>query len=192
VYLDLFSKPYEGCTFDNLPPSQAVPNTFGSKLPKKLQYLSLSGGRDLKSLLSKVDKQVKGSKGGDRTLVMIDNLNAVMLGASPIEWLEAIGDVASWAETTPGVSVCLGVNRDLIDDEAIEVYREAKNAAFDHIFELQRNLSGYTKDVHGQLNIIKAGAASLESLMSSHSLIVKNVKFRLTENKVELFEHFVI
>ena len=192
VYLDLFSKPYEGCTFDNLPPSQAVPNTFGSKLPKKLQYLSLSGGRDLKSLLSKVDKQVKGSKGGDRTLVMIDNLNAVMLGASPIEWLEAIGDVASWAETTPCVSVCLGVNRDLIDDEAIEVYREAKNAAFDHIFELQRNLSGYTKDVHGQLNIIKAGAASLESLMSSHSLTVKNVKFRLTENKVELFEHFVI
>ena len=139
-----------------------------------------------------MDKQVKGSKGGDRTLVMIDNLNAVMLGASPIEWLEAIGDVASWAETTPGVSVCLGVNRDLIDDEAIEVYREAKNAAFDHIFELQRNLSGYTKDVHGQLNIIKAGAASLESLMSSHAQTVKNVKFRLTENKVELFEHFVI
>ena len=88
--------------------------------------------------------------------------------------------------------MCLGVNRDLIDDEAIEVYREAKNAAFDHIFELQRNLSGYTKDVHGQLNIIKASTASLESLMSSHSQTVKNVKFRLTENKVELFEHFVI
>lgn len=195
MYIDLFSKPYEGCTFDNLPPSQAVPNTFGSKLPKKLQYLSLSGGnpgKDLKSLLSKVDKQVKGVKGGDRTLVMIDNLNAVMLGASPIIWLEVIGDWASWAETTPGVSVCLGVNRDLIDDEAIEVYREAKNAVFDHIFELQRNLSGYTKDVHGQLNIIKAGTASLESLMSSHSQTVKNVKFRLTENKVELFEHFVI
>jgi type IV secretory pathway TrbD component len=93
-------------------------------------------GKDLKVLLSKVDKQVKALKGGDRTLVMIDNLNAVMLGASPIEWLEVIGDWASWAEGTPGVSVCLAVNRDLINDEAIEVYREAKNAAFDHIFEL--------------------------------------------------------
>jgi hypothetical protein len=116
-----------------------VPNTFGSKLPKKLQYHSLSGGdagKDLRALLSKVDKQVKGLKGGDRTLVMIDNLNAVMLGASPIELLEVIGDWASWAEAIPGVSVCLGVNRDLIDDEAIEIYREAKNAAFDHIFEL--------------------------------------------------------
>ena len=116
-----------------------MPNTFGTKLPKKLQYHSLSGvnvGKDLKSLLSKVDKQVKSLKGGDRTLVMIDNLNAVMLGASPIEWLEVIGDWATWAETTAGVSVCLGVNRDLVDEEAIEVYREAKNAAFDHIFEL--------------------------------------------------------
>lgn len=55
------------------------------------------------------------------------------------------------------------------------------------VFELNRNLSGYTKDVHGQLNIISNKSHDLMS-----SATVKNVKFRLTENKVELFEHFVI
>jgi len=151
VYIDLFSRPYDGVTFDNLPPSQAVPNTFGSKLPKKLQYHSLSGvnlGKDLKILLTKVDKALKTFKGGDRTLVMIDNLNSLMLGAGPLEWLEVMGDWTAWAES-PGISVCLGVNRDLVDEDVIETYREIKNASFDHIFELQRNLSGYTKDVHG-------------------------------------------
>ena len=150
VYIDMFSKAYETCTFDNLPPSQAVPNTFGMKLPKKLQYHSLSGkGSDIRAILAKVDKALKSMKtGGDRTLVMIDNLNMLMLGAGPLEWLEVIGDWCSWADT-PGVSVCIGVNRDLLDPEVIDIYREAKNASFDHILELQRNLSGYTKDVHG-------------------------------------------
>jgi hypothetical protein len=101
------------------------------KLPKKLQYHSLSGrdvGKDLKSILSKVDKSLKSLKeGGDRTLVMVDNLNVLMLGAGPLEWLEVIGDWCSWADTQ-GVSVSLGVNRDLLDDEMIEVYRVAKNS----------------------------------------------------------------
>lgn len=91
---------------------------------------------------------MKAFKGGDRTLVMIDNLNTVMLGAGLLEWLEVMGDWTAWAENQ-GVSVCLGVNRDLIEEEVIETYREIKNASFDQIFELQRNLSGYTKDVHG-------------------------------------------
>ena len=103
VYIDMFSKPYETCTFDNLPPSQAVPNTFGMKNPKKLQYHSLSGkdvGKDLKAILSKVDKSLKGFKDrGDRTLIMLDNLNMLMLGAGPLEWLEVIGDWCSWADT---------------------------------------------------------------------------------------------
>ena len=38
IYMDLFSKPYDTNTFDNLPPSQAVPATYSTKLPKKLQF----------------------------------------------------------------------------------------------------------------------------------------------------------
>ena len=107
----------------------------------------------MKSIFSKLDKSLKTLK-SDRTLVLFDNLNTLMLGASQIEWLEVINDFGSWGEL-PGVSVCIGVNRDLIDEDVIETYREAKNSSFDYIFELQRNLSGYTKDVHGQLNIIR-------------------------------------
>jgi hypothetical protein len=89
------------------------------------------------------------------------------------------------------VSLALGINRDLFSssdketEEIIEFYRDMKaSGTFDMIFELTRNLSGYTKDVHGQLNIISGG--------DSKQKAVKNVKFRLTENKVEVFEHFVI
>ena len=51
----------------------------------------------------------------------------------------------------------VGINRDLFDDEGddmISFYREYKNQVFDYAFELNRNLAGYSRDVHGQLNII--------------------------------------
>ena len=53
------------------------------------------------------------------------------------------------------MSIALGLNRDLFEDDmSLEFYREAKNSLFDRVFELNRNLSGYSRDVHGQLNII--------------------------------------
>jgi hypothetical protein len=91
----------------------------------------------------------------------------------------------------PGVSLALGINRDLFSGETlVDYYREAKMSSFDLIFETNRNISGYTKDVHGQLNIIINKGSSEEAMMRQAS--VKNVKFRLAENKVEIFEHFVI
>ena len=54
------------------------------------------------------------------------------------------------------------------------------------VMEVSRNVSGYTRDVHGQLNII----TNKKDILSLPS--IKNVKFRLSENKVEVFEHFVI
>jgi hypothetical protein len=42
AYIDLFSKPYDYNAFDNLPLSQAVPNTYSTKLPKKLHFHSMT------------------------------------------------------------------------------------------------------------------------------------------------------
>ena len=56
-----------------------------------------------------------------------------------------------------GVSVAVGINRDLIEADSLSAafYRETKNSeAFNLIFECSRNLAGYSKDVHGQLNVI--------------------------------------
>ena len=80
----------------------------------------------------------------------------------------------------------MGTNRDLFTDPLIlDCYRSLVKTEFDLTLEVTRNISGYTKDVHGQINIIRRSA-------TADALSVKNVKYRLTENKVEIFEHFVI
>ena len=128
-----------------------------------------------------------------KSLILIDNMNQLMIGAEPVEWLEAINDWVAFGEEGEGVTIGVGVNRDLIEEEAIQVYRESKGSStFDHIYELQRNSSGYTKDVHGQLNIIRLLNDSLDAILSGKTQSIKNIKFRLTENKVEVFDQFVI
>jgi hypothetical protein len=64
-------------------------------------------------------------------------------------------------------------------------YRDYKNTVYDQVYELNRNLAGYSRDVHGQLNIIT-------NRPETGIQTVKNVKFRLSENKIDLFEHFTI
>lgn len=176
VFFDLFSRPFDCNTFDNLPPSQAVPNTCPAKVPKKLQSLSIT--EDAGHLFAKIHKSLR-TLSGKQTLVLFDNVNMLLTGGdSPLDLIESLNEATSLAFSFPATSVALGVNRDLIFDGE-DFYRELKRSEFDHVYEVARNVSGYTKDVHGQLNIIRQGT-------------VKNVKFRLTENKVEVFEHFVI
>jgi len=106
-----------------------------------------------------------------------------------------MNELISMPDRYQGLSVALGINRDLLtlDDDTLDsitldFYRELKKSVFDIVFEVNRNLSGYTKDVHGQLNVIR----NKNEVFALSEQSVKNVKFRLTENKVEIFEHFVI
>ena len=165
VYIDMFSKPYTDNTFDNLPPSQAVPNTYSTRLPKKLQFFSMSVtdsddmlSTNCKSLFLMIETALKTIQGGN-TLIYIDNLNMILdgcAGTSALEFIEVLNDLKELADRASGVTMAFGVNRDLILDElTLKFYREMKNSDFNMVFELNRNLSGYTKDVHGQLNIIK-------------------------------------
>ena len=100
--------------------------------------------------------------------------------STALDYLELFNELLSLSNQYPCLSLAIGTNRDLFPESGsvIEFYRSLKSE-FDLIVEVTRNISGYTKDVHGQLNIIRRSN-------------VKNVKFRLTENKVEVFEHFVI
>jgi hypothetical protein len=92
-------------------------------------------------------------------LILIDNLNILVNGCytsiPALEFVEILNELLGISERDPCVTLAIGVNRDLIDEEMTrEFYREYKNSVFDFVFEVNRNISGYTKDVHGQLNII--------------------------------------
>lgn len=122
---------------------------------------------NLTSLMTKLNKSLKTLiDPSKKTLVLVDNVNIIMngsySGSRTLDFIEFMNEVLGLANH-PLVTVALGVNRDLLcldesDDEekiVVEFYRELKNsAAITHIFEVVRNVSGYTKDVHGQLNII--------------------------------------
>ncbi|CDW83780.1 elongator protein 6 [Stylonychia lemnae] len=199
VYLDQFGKPFDYNVFDNLPLSQAIPNTHTSKLPKKVQFQQFTLvdsdqmlDKNFKSLFTKIEKSLKQMQNdGKQVLVLVDNINIMINGCytkSELDFIEIMNEFTAIADRDARMSVAIGVNRDLFDCEStmdLDFYREIKNSVFDSVYELNRNLSGYSRDVHGQLNIIR----------NKHNIgeqSVKNVKFRLTENKVELFEHFTI
>lgn len=134
-------------------------------------------------------KQMKNDS--KQVLVLVDNINIMVNGCytrSELDFIEIVNEFIALSDKDPKTSIALGLNRDLFDGENsmdIQYYRDIKNSVFDQIYELNRNQSGYSRDVHGQLNIITNKVATGEQM-------IKNVKFRLTENKIELFEHFNI
>ena len=101
----------------------------------------------------------RGSSPG-KCLVLFDSLNILLnscMTARPhLDLTEAITDLMTMASAYKHVSLAVCTNRDLFPDQLTESwYREAKNSEFDLVFEVQRNMAGYSaKDVHGQLNVI--------------------------------------
>ena len=107
-----------------------------------------------------------------------------------MDLVESFNELLALAQNDRNISVAIGVNRDLFYGPELPFYRELKSSSqFNAIFELQMNLAGYSKDVHGQLNVITH--LKTQAVLGAPHESVKNVKFRLTENKVELFDHYV-
>jgi len=139
-----------------LPPSQAIPNTFSTKLPKKLLYHTFpseqaSPTAALRQVLNKIDKALKTFQAGE-TLLIFDNLNIIMTSfdSTALDYLEIFNELLSLTNQYPSLSLAIGTNRDLFPEggSVIEFYRSLKTE-FDLIVEVSRNISGYTKDVHG-------------------------------------------
>jgi len=90
--------------------------------------------------------------------VIFDSYNALANGCySETPDLDLVEFFNSVLELTSqfNSSLALSVNRDLFFSETEGAfYRELKQDYFTHIFELNRNLAGYSRDVHGQLNVI--------------------------------------
>ena len=64
--MDMFSAPFEYNSFDNLPLSLSVPNTFQANMPAKVKKTSFSyqendkmAHTNFKTLFAKIEKQVK-------------------------------------------------------------------------------------------------------------------------------------
>ena len=85
--MDAFGSPFDYNSFDNLPLSLAVPNTFSTNVPAKVKPTSFSliqtdlmGHENLRTLAAKLEKQVglwrRGGSSQD-VLVMINNFNVL-------------------------------------------------------------------------------------------------------------------
>ena len=83
----------------------------------------------------------RGNQQGGPTLVIIENLTSLMLGQEsdlPIE-LELTETLNSLLEIQ-GVSMCLGITRDLLQDLEIKsAYREFKENRFDLVLQVDKN-----------------------------------------------------
>lgn len=91
--------------------------------------------------------------------MLIDNWNVLANScdsdAPEMDLVESFNELLALAQNDKNVSVAIGVNRDLFFGPELPFYRELKSSPqFNTIFELQMNLAGYSKDVHGQLNVI--------------------------------------
>jgi len=157
LYIDLYSRPFDYNAFDNLPLSQAIPNTFSGKLPKKLVTHSFTLvdsdqmlSSNFKALFTKLDKALKSLEAKERVLVMVDNINIIINGCysgNELDFVEIMNDLTNL--TDKEVSVAVGINRDLVTEEQWPFYRDMKHSSFQTVFEVNRNLSGYSRDVHG-------------------------------------------
>ena len=110
---------------------------------------------NLKSLFSRLDKSLKQVQ-EDSAAVIVDSWNTLVnscdTDAPELDFLESFNDLLAMGEGK--VSVVVGFNRDLFEGPELPYYREAKNQSFSIVFEMQRNLAGFSKDVHGQMNVI--------------------------------------
>jgi hypothetical protein len=97
-----------------------------------------------------------------------------------LEFLESLNTLLALREQE-NVSLCLTMNREcFFSEQLLSLYRDSKlSGTFGCIFETVRNQAGYSKDVHGQLNLTQGNSC-------------QSVRYRLQENRVDLFQHFNI
>ena len=81
VYVDCFSQPFSINSFQNLPISTKVPNTYSLQEPKKLVKVSNDGQNHLNQLLVTIAQQVEKLKmDNSRTVIIIDDISSLMQG----------------------------------------------------------------------------------------------------------------
>lgn len=169
--MDVFSSPFDYNSFDNLPLSLSIPNTFSTSVPQKVKATSFSliesdlmAHENLKGLAAKVDKQVQMLRRGTSTtnvLVLVDNFNILANSCDSerpeLDVSEFLNHICATSEDDSHVSIAIGANRDLVEADSLTeaFYRELKHSGlFNLVFECSRNLAGHSRDVHGQLNVI--------------------------------------
>jgi len=110
------------------------------------------------NLLARIEKALKLC-GSEQVFVMLDNWNILANSCDSstpeLDLLEVFNTLISMAQVSSELSFAIGINRDLFEGPEVPFYREIKqNPELNVVFELNRNAAGYSKDVHGQLNVI--------------------------------------
>ena len=130
----------------------------------------------------------------------MDNLSGLMQGwdslTPDIDLQEILNQLCHFSQI-PNCSIAISINRDLIFGNQKTIYREFKNNEFNLVFEVNRNEAGYNyKDVHGQLLVISNRLDSMrriDLLENCEELQkVKQIRFKLCENRIDVFESYTI
>jgi hypothetical protein len=147
----LFNAPFEGQTYDNLPLSMATPSTYCDKIPAKLLSHNLGTTpsdnmchSNLKALMLKIGKVMKSD-----SVLIIDSYNCLIDGS---DTLTPELDLLEFFNSIQAYTHCVAVNRDLLDPLTTSFFKEVKEL-YSYVFDVQKNQAGYSRDVHGQLNI---------------------------------------
>ena len=151
IYLDMFQAPFDSNTFDNLPLPEPTPSTHSDRLPKGLLKHSFTlhdnmnmCHKNLATLFTKLDKHLKGD---DVTLV-VDSYSSLVEG---LDTDKPELDLMEFVNSLPGKHVFM-VNRDLTDSLSLDFLRGLKQS-YDYVISVDKNAAGYSRDVHGQLNV---------------------------------------
>jgi hypothetical protein len=76
---------------------------------------------------------------------------------SELELSELLNDLTQLPVEHPNLSIAATFNRDtFLSEDELNFYRDKKQDSWDYIFETSKNLAGYSRDVHGQLNVIRS------------------------------------
>ncbi len=83
------------------------------------------------------------------SVLIIDSYNCLVEGCDTVtpelDLLEFFNSIQAYTH-------CVSVNRDLLDPSTASFFKEVKER-YSYVFDVQKNQAGYSRDVHGQLNI---------------------------------------
>jgi len=138
-FIDGFSQPFSSNTFQNLPISTAVPNTFSLQLPKKMSKFSVNPVADFlnadkmpettmqaqffsklfqKILIKTQELRQESQKKDTRVVVLFDNLSGLLQGwdseVPDIDFVEIMNNLLDFTAYDPNNIIAIGINRSLL------------------------------------------------------------------------------
>ncbi len=186
AFVDAFSSLYEGIPTGMLPLSETVPPTFSLHVPSKVRRLALvatpgekSSAENCGRILGVIESAMGVGKEG--MYIVVEDMAQLLLqaGINEVHALELIDSLKLLTVYHPNKpSLLMSLNVDLLETEKI---RTNLMGLEDLHIEIRENVSGYSRDVSGMLQIVAKPSAESQFF-----------RFKLSESDAELIEYKMV